>query len=333
MRWQLRLAKIFAAAFLGATLGNRPASAAPAAPPVLAKQPVIGLTDAVGPKGEIKRVRTLSIDKPGVYENYLVDAEWGDVDAVRIKADNVTLRNCEIRHARRDGVEVYGADVLIENCRIHHLLAGTFKDQKDAHGITGRPTRLTIRNCQIGYVSGDCLQFDPGRGVWTDVVVEHCDLFTGPLPAAAAGFAKGEQPGENGLDTKQTAANPRSKITMRRCIVHGFAKGGQIGNLAALNIKNHVDAVIEECRFYDNEICLRLRGAGKGSEYGGAHVTARGCWFYDSDMAIRLEDRIERATIERPAFGEGIGQKVRQVGGESPGFKLTDEQKAPPLRR
>jgi hypothetical protein len=101
------------------------------------------------------------IDKPGVYENYLIDADWADADAVRIKADRVTLRRCEIRNGKRDAIEVYANDVVIEDCSIHHFLAGTFADQKDAHGITGRPTRLTVRNCDIGYLSGDCLQFDP----------------------------------------------------------------------------------------------------------------------------------------------------------------------------
>ena len=38
--------------------------------------------------------------------------------------------------------------------------AATGKEQHDAHGITGRPTNLTIRNCDIGLTSGDSIQFD-----------------------------------------------------------------------------------------------------------------------------------------------------------------------------
>jgi hypothetical protein len=41
---------------------------------------------------------------------------------------------------------------------------------------------LVIRNCDIGLVSGDSVQFDPDRGVWDDVLVENCTLWTGPLP-------------------------------------------------------------------------------------------------------------------------------------------------------
>ena len=75
---------------------------------------VAGLRGPLGPVGEPTRVKTLLIDKPGIYENYLVDAEFAEVDAVRIKADNVVLRNCEIRNGARDGIEVYASDVVIE---------------------------------------------------------------------------------------------------------------------------------------------------------------------------------------------------------------------------
>ena len=55
-----------------------------------------GLIAPVGPVGPPTRVRGLVIDKPGVYENYLVDAEFAGQDAVRIKANNVVLRNLEV---------------------------------------------------------------------------------------------------------------------------------------------------------------------------------------------------------------------------------------------
>jgi hypothetical protein len=310
-----------------ATAGARPAARPPPAP-----RP--GPTTAPGPRGEPRRrVRTLLIDKPGVYEDVLVDAGWADADAVRVRADGVTLRHCEIRNGLRDGVEVYAADVLIEGCRIHHFLAGTLKEQKDAHGVTGRPTRLTVRDCEIGFVSGDCLQFDPGRGAWTDVVIENCRLYAGPLPADAAGFKAGEQPGENAVDTKQKAANPRSKMTVRNCVLHGFSEGGPITNRAALNLKNHVEVTVENCVFYDNELCLRLRGPSGAGEYGGAFVTASDCSFYNTPLAIRAEDGIKNLTVLRPRFGAGVGKKVRHVGGPGPGFRLSDEQPAPDLPR
>jgi hypothetical protein len=317
-------------AFLPCLLAPSTIPASPATQPA-----TVGLTAPIGPWNNPKRVASLRIDKPGLYENYIVDADFADVDAVKITADNVTLRNCEIKNARKDGIEVYGSDVTIENCKIHHLLAGTFNQQKDAHGITGRPTRLTVRNCEIAYVSGDCLQFDPGRGKWSDVLIENCRLYTGPLPEDAAGFKKGEQPGENALDTKQKSANPRSRIIIKNSLIHGFRKGGQIGNLAALNLKNHVHATVENCTFYDNEIALRLRGPGKPgkqSPEGGAHVTVTDCRFYHTDTAIRAEDNLEQLTLLRPAFGEGVTQKLKQVS-SSKKIQLPPEQPAPPLQR
>lgn len=293
-----------------------------------ATQPArIGPSADIGCRENPRRVASLLIDKPGVYENILVDAEWGDHDAVRIKADGVTLRNCEVRNARRDGIEVYANNVTIENCRIHHLLSGSFTDQKDAHGITGRPTRLVVRNCEIGYMSGDCLQFDPGRGAWTDVTIENCRLFTGPLPADAGDFKKGQQPGENGVDTKQAAGNPRSRITVRNCIIEGFAANGQISNAAGLNLKENVEATVENCAFLDNEICLRLRGPGKN---GGAKATVIDCYFYNSLVAFRTEDGITGVLVTRPKFGEGVQRQVRAVGAKEDSVRLTDPAKAPP---
>ncbi len=156
---------------------------------------VAGLVAPVGPRGTLTRVRTLTIDKPGVYENYLVDAEFAPQDAVRIKADGVVLRNCEIRNGARDGIEIYASDVLIENCRIHRFLNGSFAPHLEAHGITGQPTRLTIRNCEISYVSGDCVQFDPGRKPWTDVVIENCVFYDNEISLRL----RGPQGNPNGL--------------------------------------------------------------------------------------------------------------------------------------
>jgi hypothetical protein len=290
-----------------------------------------GLIGPVGPRGEPHRVKSLVIDKPGVYENYLVDADFAAVDAVRIKSDGVTLRNCEIRDGTKDGIEVYAADVTIENCRIHHFLAGTFKEQKDAHGITGRPTRLTVRNCEIGYVSGDCLQFDPGRGPWGEVTIENCRLFTGPLDENAAGFKKGERPGENALDTKQLASNPRSAITVRNTVMFGWAKGGQISNAAALNLKNNVEATIENCMIYDCEIALRLRGPAGSAKYGGATVKATDCTFDDVDLAIRTEDAIEGTRIVRPRFGPGVKQQHKNAGKPAVDYQMTEASEVPAI--
>ena len=289
-----------------------------------------GLTGPVGPRKEARQVAFLDIRKPGVYEDLLVDVGWADRDAVKIRADNVTLRHCEIRNGRKDAVEVYAKDVLIESCRIHHFLAGTFTDQKDAHGITGRPTRLTIRNCEIYLVSGDATQFDPGRGPWTEVLIENCVFWTAPLKADAAGFKKGERPGENGVDTKTEPKGARPKLVIRNTVFHGWKQKGQISNMAAINLKENVDVRIENCVFYDNEIGLRLRGRTKR---GTLNVTAKDCSFYSTEFAVRAEDGLEDLKLINPAFASDVGRKVRFVGKQGRGFEMTGERKAPPLKK
>ena len=166
--------------------------------------PAIGVQGTVGCGSDPTVVDLLRIKKPGTYENYLVDGNWRRGNLVKITSNDVILRRCEIRHGQGNGVFVSKTDVLIDSCRIHHMLAGTFHNQDDAHGITGNPKNLTIRNCEIYYVSGDALQFDPDRNPWGRVTIENCTLWTGPLPERAARFWPGERPGENALDTKQS---------------------------------------------------------------------------------------------------------------------------------
>jgi hypothetical protein len=293
----------------------------------LATEP-IGANSKAGCLENPKRVDRLSIKTPGVYENILVDGKWGDSTLVKIVSDDVTLRHCEIHSGRHNAVVVAGKNLVIESCKIHHALAGTFKDQKDAHGITGRPTKLVIRNCEIGMVSGDCIQFDPGRGAWDEVIVENCTFWTGPLELDAAGFKRGERPGENGIDTKQRTSNPRGRLTIRNCLFQGWKQPGQVSNLAALNLKNHVDVKVENCLFRDNEICLRLRG-GEG-DYGGALVSIERCAVYDSGVAVRVEDKIRDLKIRNLGIGGGIEKKLVSAGGGAGlGFENTGEFRPP----
>lgn len=287
----------------------------------------IGTINPVGVTRAPKRVKRLRIDTPGVYENILVDGEWSDERLVRITANGVVLRNCEIRNSTRNAIEVYADDVLIENCHIHHVVRGTFDHPVDAHGITGRPTRLVVRNCDIHHISGDALQFDPDRGAWDDVLIENCTLWTGPLEQNAAGFRKGERPGENAVDTKCNPANPRSRLVIRNCLFYGW-KDGHIENQAALNLKEQIDAIVENCVFRDNEICFRLRGdTGRGN----ANVRIHRCAIYSSAIGIRTEDRLGNLRIDGLGFGNRVDRKMHiDKGILGPGYETRNEFTAPP---
>jgi hypothetical protein len=284
---------------------------------------------SVGCGENATRVDRLEITRPGVYENTLVDSNWAGGNRVKITADGVTLRHCEIRNATGNGVGVFGKNVTIESCKIHHLLASTFRKQEDAHGITGRWSDVVIRNCEIYYVSGDCIQFDPDRSSTGRVLIEDCTLWTGPLPEDAAGFKKGERPGENAFDSKTPPTGPRCALTIRNCDLRGWNQPGQINTLAALNIKENVHARIEHCLFRDNEVALRLRGPGPR---GGALVEVDDCAIYDTQIGVRIEDKIEDLKIRRLGFGPGVQRKYQMAGGGvGPGYENTGEYVAPAL--
>ena len=284
---------------------------------VLARAPKpIGPSGTIGATAQAKIVKRLEITQPGVYENLIVDGDGARGNLVKITAPNVTLRNCEIRNGAGNGVGVFASPVRIENCRIHHMLAGAFGDQHDAHGITGRWGDVVIRNCDISYTSGDSIQFDPDRASTGKVVIEDCRLWTGPLEADAAGFKAGERPGENGVDTKTRADGPRCRLEVRNCYVHGWNQPAQIDNCAALNLKENVDAVVEHCVFSDNEIALRVRGPGSR---GGAHVTVVDCAVYRCATGIRAEDKIEELRVSGLAFGVGVARKLQLAGGKPAG--------------
>lgn len=293
-----------------------------------------GLTGPVGARPDARRVARLVIDRPGVYQNLLIDGEWGEHDLVRINADNVVLRRCTIRHGRRDGVEVYGRNVVIEDCHIHHLLNGTYRAEKnlDAHGITGRPLNLVVRNTEISHVSGDALQFDPGRKAepwaWDNVLVEHCFLWTGPLDRDGADYRRGERPGENAFDSKVAPAGPRARITIRHTLMQGWGHGA-IGNGAALNLKEKIQAVIDRCVFVENDIAFRCRGAG--GERASAWVTVRQCTVYRTSRVFRLEAGVENVKIFHLALGEGVEREFDRAPGPGAGFADTGRRAAPEL--
>lgn len=291
--------------------------------------PLAGTTGKVGTLESPKLVHRLEITKPGVYENFRVDAQGKGGNIVKITADDVTLRNCEIFNGSGNGVGVFGTRVVIESCRIHHLLSGTFEEQHDAHGITGRWGDVTIRNCDISHISGDCVQFDPDRKSRGSLTIEHCHLWAGPLEVDAPGFKAGQSPGENAFDSKTMPDGERNKLMIRHCHMHGWSQPSQIQNRAALNLKEHIDALVSQCVFDDNEIAIRARGPGGR---GDARVTIQDCAIYSAQTGVRAEDKIENLKLIRTAWGDGVKERVEFHGGKNPpGFENNREHEALPI--
>ncbi len=270
--------------------------------------------------------RALKISAPWVTVlGFVVDGQWGSKDIVQAddKADNLVLRDLEIHSGKADGIDIGGGSaggctqILIDDCTIHHLLAGSASasNQLDAHCIVATDIKgLTIRDTEAYYCSGDAVQVGTDRDRWDGLTIDRCKLWTGPLPAAAAGFKKGESPGENALDTKanvQTGAW-KGTVTLRDSVFYGFdLQSAYISNRSALNLKNQITGLVERCTLYDNEIGLRIRG-GTGARGGVDGLLVRNVVLYRNQYHARLEDEAKNVNFHHNTFGQLIdaAQKV-----------------------
>jgi hypothetical protein len=149
--------------------------------------------------------------------------------------------------------------------------------------------------------SGDAFQIDPGRSSpgWGDVLIEGCRFWLRPLPEPVNGFAAGVVPGENAIDTKASASFPRATITIRDSEFHGF-RDGLIGNMAALNLKEHIDAVVDRVTVHASEIAFRLRAP--------ASVRVQNAIVHSVAHGVRYEDDIQGLRIWNSTFGRDVGR-------------------------
>lgn len=266
------------------------------------------------------------------FEDLIFDSRFANADVIRVRvdADHLTMKNCEVRNAQKDGIDISSADdVLIEDCYIHHMLAGTFSNQVDAHGIVATGQRnLTIRGCEISHCSGDCFQTDPNRGypLWDSVLIENTKMWTGPLTGNMAGWLKGESPGENAIDTKinpaEVTSGYRPVIMLKNVQAWGWTNNGYISLRAAFNIKEQVNCTIDGVICYDNQLAFRLRGPGSR---GGANIVIQNALVYDNEIAIRPEDDIEKLHVYNSTFDkEPSAVWFQEAGGgyDANGFKM-----------
>ena len=125
-----------------------------------------------------------------------------------------------------DGLQFFdSSDCLVEKCFIHHCLASRGGERVDSHGIRFTHSRdMTVRGCLIDLVSGDCVQVDPNRKEWDNVLIEDCKLSGGkvaaddPLPAPAVPGRRATRR-ENAVDTKcpDARAGRGSRSATARC--------------------------------------------------------------------------------------------------------------------
>jgi hypothetical protein len=265
-----------------------------------------------------------------IVDGLVLDGQYGSDDVVRVTGggDFLHLRNTEIRRSTRDLIDLVNPEgVVIEGCLLHHALNAA-GGRTDAHAVVAGAVRnLTIRDTEIHTFSGDGLQVDPGRAApgWDTVTVEGSKIWLAPLPAPENGFAAGAVPGENAIDTKQVATNVRSRLIVRDTIASGF-RGGLINNMAAFNIKEHVDATLDGVTVSDSEIGFRLRGPGTG-----AQVTVKNAVVYDVGTAFRYEDNIQNLRIWNSTLGRNVARAFQSVASTSATVEVRNLLSIPPM--
>lgn len=230
--------------------------------------------------------------------------------------DHAIVRNCDMGHNRVDVMRISADDVLVENCEIHHALRGDFEHQEDAHGIGITHARhVTLRHLDIHHLSGDCIQADPDvenrcqTQQWDKVSVEHSRLWTGPLVGEHAEFHDGENPGENGIDTK-TFEDEQYRVLRPRMRVFnveafGWSPNGFISNRAVFNIKYRVDWFMDGILVHGNQFAFRIRGGYDNEAQGSARVRMANVVAYDTIQAVaRVERDIEQLEVYNSTFGD-----------------------------
>ena len=241
-------------------------------------------------------------------DGLILDGQYGAADTLDVNsgATGFVLRNAEVRRSGRDCIDIgAAAGVSIEQSLVHHCLNAT-GGRTDAHGIVaGAVQDLTIRDTEVHTFSGDAFQVDPGRSApgWDRVTIERCRFWLGPLGAPENGFPAGVVPGENAVDTKTLATAPRAHMVIRDTQAWGF-KGGLITNMAAFNLKEQVDAVVDRVTVWDSEIAFRVRGIT--STGPGAWALVQNAVVHDVTTAVRYEDDLENFRFWNSTIGANV---------------------------
>ncbi len=253
----------------------------------------------------------------------VIDGQYGPYDAVLVEsaATALLLQDLDVKRTSKDCIDMRApANVVVERSVIHHCLNAA-KGRTDAHGIVAGAVRnLVVRDTQIHTFSGDAIQLDPGRAApgWDRLTIDRCQFWLEPLLRAENGFPVGTVPGENGLDTKTLGTAPRATVIVRQTQAWGF-RGGLLGNMAAFNIKENVDATFDGVTVSRSEIAFRLRGPGAN---GGAWARVQNAVVYDVGTAVRYEDNIERVQVWNTTLGSAIPRFFRAASSNSAGLDL-----------
>jgi hypothetical protein len=251
----------------------------------LAGEPGAELHPSEGLQGDA----LLTVAADGVRITGLVlDGEFVASRAIRSLQGSRDLRieGCEIRFWAKHAVDLDGAEQLVSNCHIHHILQKTNGTRSDAHGVVTLHSKgLRVQGCRINNCSGDSIQAD--RGTWTNLEIVDCDLSLEPLAEKLGGFEKGDVVGENAFDSKRDSRLARGQILIEECRMWGFDGSTEAGNWAALNLKENVAVTVRNCSVKQSQVGARLAAFRRGSPL---ICQIENCSFDTCRFAVRFEN-------------------------------------------
>jgi hypothetical protein len=100
--------------------------------------------------------------------------------------------------------------------------------------------------------------------------------------------------------------------------------------MAAVNLKENIEATADRVTVFDSEIAFRLRGP-TATTPAGAWVTLTNAVVYDVDTGFRYENDIEIAKIWNVTLGGGVGRAFQAASSSSAGLDVKNLLTMSPL--
>lgn len=277
--------------------------------------------------------RVLDVAHPFVIiENLVFDGKFGADTTAQVTADDVVLRNLEIRRSGRHLLSIaHAARVLVDAGLIHQALNAA-GGRTDAHGIVAESaTDLTIRQTDIHTFSGDGIHLDPGREAPGShrVTVERVRIWLAPLTVATNGFAVGVVPGVNALETNASPLVQRRTLVVRESSAWGF-RGGLASPMAAFHLKENVDARLDGVTVTDSDYAFRVRGQASGVQ-GHVITTLMNSVVHGVGTAFRYENASFTWRIWNTTVGLGVTRAFQAVSSSGSGLEVRNVASVAPL--
>jgi hypothetical protein len=240
---------------------------------------------------------TIRLDKDFFHiEGLIFDHQSAPSDAIRWSGDHIHLRECQVRHGSRDGIDVSASstNATIENCVIVNFIWKN-PTRRDAHCIVANPgvrnlriVKNTIFNC-----SGDGIHFfatdsTPMSSYVRDAVIKHNTIYS-----ALGRYS------ENGLDLKGGV-----RILIEENDIYGFTY-----NKAVVVQKGARDLSFRGNRIHDSERGAEFRWEG-GILQQNIAVTRNVFYNITGQYAVKFDGAMNVKLVHN-TFHKSAGAAIR----------------------